>query len=130
ASIRPTDPGFAARMGSSLDALSVQGRASRKELRVLATGSSEITLGYVAETPVWRSSYRLLLDDQGGGTLQGWALVHNDTDEDWRKVRVELVNGQPDSFLFPLAAPRYGRREIVTPKAELSTVPQLLGRTV
>ncbi|MCC6552839.1 MAG: DUF4139 domain-containing protein [Polyangiaceae bacterium] len=130
--IRPTDPGFAARIGSGLDAISAQGAAVQKQLRVLATGTSEVTLGYVAEAPVWRSSYRLLLDDKakGGGVLQGWALVHNDTDEDWKKVNVELVNGQPASFLVPLAAPRYGRREIVTPKNQLSTVPQLLGRTV
>jgi hypothetical protein len=49
------------------------------------------------------------------GLLQGWALLHNDTDEDWRGGRVELVNGRPDSFLFPVAAPRYARRELVPP---------------
>jgi hypothetical protein len=64
------------------------------------------------------------------GILQAWVLIHNDTDEAWQKVRVELVNGRPDSFLSPLAAPRYGRRELVTPKEPLSTVPQLLGKTV
>jgi hypothetical protein len=62
--------------------------------------------------------------------LQGWALLHNDTDEDWRGVRVELANGRPDSFLFPLAAPRYARRELVTPEDHLATVPQLMGTTV
>src|SRR5690606_28292152 len=50
-------------------------------------------------------------------------------DEDWKQVRVELVNGRPDSFLFPLAAPRYAHRELVTPETELSTVPQLLNQT-
>ncbi len=129
-SVRPLDPGLASRIGSGLDASSAQGASIQKKLRVLATSTSDITLGYVAETPVWRSSYRLLLDDNDGGTVQGWALVHNDTDEDWKQVRIELVNGQPTSFLFPLAAPRYTRREMVTPEVELSTVPQLLGRTV
>ncbi|EYF00646.1 hypothetical protein [Chondromyces apiculatus] len=128
--VRPTDPAFAARIGSGLDAISTQGAATRKPLRVLAQSATPVTLGYVAETPVWRSSYRLVLDDAGGGVMQGWALVHNDTDEDWKQVRVELVNGQPSSFLFPLAAPRYGRRELVTPDEALSTVPQLHGRTV
>jgi hypothetical protein len=45
-------------------------------------------------------------------------------------VRVELANGRPDSFLFPLAAPRYARRELVTPDDQLATVPQLMGTTV
>lgn len=129
-SVRPLEPGFAARIGSGLDANSTQGTSIQKKLRVLATSSSDITLGYVAEAPVWRSSYRLVMDDNAGGALQGWALIHNDTDEDWKQVKVELVNGQPTSFLFPLAAPRYTRRDMVTPEVELSTVPQLLGRTV
>ncbi|MCK6592331.1 MAG: hypothetical protein L6Q76_32660 [Polyangiaceae bacterium] len=91
-SVRPLEPGFAARIGSGLDANSTQGTSIQKKLRVLATSSSDITLGYVAEAPVWRSSYRLVMDDNAGGALQGWALIHNDTDEDWKQVKVELVN--------------------------------------
>ena len=60
-----------------------------------------------------------------GASLQGWALLHNDTDEAWRGVRVEIVNGEPNSFLYPLAAPRYARRELVTPRERLSSLPQL-----
>jgi hypothetical protein len=72
----------------------------------------------------------LVVSDSGrGGVLQGWALIHNDTDEDWQNVQVHLVNGRPDSFLFPLAAPRYSRRTLITPDNQLSTVPQLLGRS-
>jgi hypothetical protein len=130
ASVKPTDPAVAARLGSAVDALSHRGAQTRRELRVLSGASRQVALGYIAETPVWRSTYRLVLADQDQGSLQGWALLHNDTDEDWKQVKVELVNGRPDSFLFPLAAPRYTRRELVTPENELSTVPQLLDTTV
>jgi hypothetical protein len=129
-SVRPLDPSYSSRLGSALDALSTRGAQGERMLHVLAQ-SGPVTLGYVAETPVWRTTYRLVLDDAGkAGVLQGWALVHNDTDEDWRGVRVELANGRPDSFLFPLAAPRYARRELVTPDDQLATVPQLMGTTV
>jgi hypothetical protein len=130
-SVKPTDPGFASRLGSALDALGDRSMRTLKDLRVLAKSGKGITLGYVAETPVWRVTYRLVLTDakKDSGALQGWALLHNDTDEDWRGVQVDLVNGRPDSFLFPLAAPRYARRELVTPDNELSTVPQLMGTT-
>jgi hypothetical protein len=129
-SVRPLDPGYATRLGSALDALSSRGARSERLLHVLAQGGP-VTLGYVAETPVWRTTYRLVMANDGkAGVLQGWALLHNDTDEDWRGVRVELANGRPDSFLFPLAAPRYARRQLVTPDDQLATVPQLMGTTV
>ena len=127
--VRPLDPALGARLGAALDALSGGSARALKELRVLARGES-VSLGYVSEAPVWRASYRLVLDNAGKeAALQGWALLHNDTDESWKGVSVELVNGRPDSFLFPLAAPRYAERELVTPEHALSTVPQLMRTT-
>jgi hypothetical protein len=126
--VRPTDPAYAARLDAALDALALRSAQTRKMLDVLGASQGAVTLGYIAETPVWRTTYRLVLDDRRA-ELQGWALVHNDTDEDWNNVKVELVNGRPDSFLYPLAAPRYVRRTLVHPDDPLSTVPQLLDRT-
>lgn len=129
--VRPTDPAFASRLEAALGALSDHGAQTRKTLHVSATSHSPVTLGYIAEAPIWRSTYRVVLDKKGDrGTVQGWALIHNDTDEDWKRVTVDLVNGRPDSFLFPLAGPRYARRKLVTPKRQLSSVPQLLDKTV
>lgn len=128
-SLRPSEPAARARLDAALDALSQRGAQTRRDLGVLSSTGGKVTLGYVAEAPVWRSTYRIVL---GADTakLQGWALLHNDTDEDWRSVQVDLVNGRPTSFLYPLAAPRYARRELVTPEDELHTVPQLFDTTV
>ncbi len=128
--VRPTDPAYALRLGSSLDALSTANASTARPLTLLGGAKGPVTFGYIAETPVWRASYRLIFSpDRRSAVLQGWALVHNDTDEPWRGVQVSLVNGRPDSFLFPLAAPRYGKRALVTPENELSTVPQLMQKT-
>lgn len=131
ASVRPTDPAYASRLGSALDALSDRSARVMKDLRVMAKGGRSVSLGYVAETPVWRVTYRLVLGDKADqkSQIQAWALLHNDTEEEWKGVMVDLVNGRPDSFLFPLAAPRYARRELVTPEQEMSTVPQLMDQT-
>ena len=131
ASVRPTDPAYASRLGSALDALSDRSARVMKDLRVVAKGGKNVSLGYVAETPVWRVTYRLVLGEKAGekSQIQGWALLHNDTEEEWKAVQIDLVNGRPDSFLFPLAAPRYAKRELVTPESELSTVPQLMEKT-
>lgn len=128
--IRPLDAELAERIAAAAGTLSARAARSRRTLRVLASSNRPITLGYIAETPVWRSSYRIVLDDKSEqGMLQGWALIHNDTDEAWHAVKVDLVSGRPDSFLFPLAAPRYTRRGLAEPPEQLSTVPQLVDRT-
>lgn len=124
--VRPLDAAFASRLGAALGAMSPRHAALRRDLSVLGEGEGPVAFGYVAEAPVWRASYRVVLDGVAhDAQLQGWALVHNDTDEDWRGVRLELASGRPDSFLFPLAAPRYRHREILGPDASLSTLPQL-----
>jgi hypothetical protein len=130
-SVRPSDQAVASRLAAGVDTVSSRGSQTRRVLNVLASSSGPVTLGYIAESPVWRSTYRMVLAGaEKRGALQGWALLHNDTDEDWKQVRIELVNGQPDSFLFPLAAPRYARRDMLTPTEQLSTVPQLQDTTV
>ncbi len=128
-SLRPNEPAARARLDAALDALSQRGAQTRRELGVLSTSGGKVTLGYVAEAPVWRSTYRIVLGADKA-KLQGWALLHNDTDEDWKSVQVDLVNGRPTSFLYPLAAPRYARRELVTPQDQLYSVPQLFDTTV
>jgi hypothetical protein len=122
---RPLDQALLGRLKAAAQSSSRNARVERT-LTVQSSGGSSVRLGYVAETPVWRSNYRLVFGDDERGRLQGWALVHNDSEEAWLKVRLELSSGRPDSFLVPLAAPRYARRELVAPTEELSTLPQLL----
>lgn len=124
--VKPLDPTFAQRLGASLDASASRGGQAQRALKLLGNGGP-VTFGYIAETPVWRASYRILIEGESSA-FQGWALLHNDTDEDWKSIRLSLVNGRPDSFLFPLAAPRYLRRELVHPDQAMPTVPQLLDK--
>jgi hypothetical protein len=129
-SVMPSDPALAARLSSAVAALSGRAAQIRRSLRILTQGSARVRLGYVAETPVFRPTYRLVVDPSGGAAkLQAWALIHNDTDEAWSGVHVELVHGRPESFLFPLSAPRYTKRQLAFPESELSTVPQLADQT-
>jgi hypothetical protein len=126
-SVRPVDPRLVERFEAALSAR-IATRANPTEWLEMAGGNRalrDLRLGYLAETPIWRTSYRLVVGERGRAELQAWALVHNDTDETWHDVKLELVDSYPSSFLFPLAAPRYQRRELNTPSEELSSVPQL-----
>jgi hypothetical protein len=126
--IRPLDPAVRERLEAALSAQRSLRSSRHQALLLDAPQNTPIALGYLAETAVWRPSYRLVLEHPktpDASQLQAWALVHNDSEEPWRNVQVELANGQPVSFLFPLSAPRYDRRDLHTPESELSSVPQL-----
>jgi hypothetical protein len=126
-SVQPLDEFVAKRLQAALSARLATRSNQRQALHLTGSGNKPVTLAYMAEAPTWRASYRLLIDGSttSRSRLHAWALVHNDTDEPWHDVRLELVHGRPSSFLFPMAAPRYERRELQTPELELSSVPQL-----
>jgi hypothetical protein len=76
-------------------------------------GKREVQIGYVVEHPVWKTSYRLVLDTKGKAYLQGWAIVENPTNEDWNDVNVSLISGRPVSFKMNLYEPLYVDRPLV-----------------
>jgi len=89
-------------------------------------GQRRVRLGYVVETPIWKTSYRLILPEQPTepAKLQGWAIVENQTESDWHDVQLSLVSGRPISFVQELYAPLYIPRPIVKPELYTSLRPQ------
>lgn len=83
-------------------------------LNFLGEGEREVRVGYIQEAPVWKTSYRLVLDDEGQPLVQGWAIVENTTDADWNDVRLSLVSGRPISFTMDLYSPLYAQRPVET----------------
>ncbi len=78
--------------------------------------SRQVTAGYMAPMPVWKSSYRMIFAAAGQPTLEGWAIVDNTTSEDWTNVTLSLVSGRPISFISQLYAPKF----VTRPGAELA----------
>ncbi len=76
-------------------------------------GKRDVRVGYVIENPIWKTSYRLVLDKKEKPYLQGWAIVENPTDEDWKDVKMALVAGRPISFQMDLYTPLYVPRPTV-----------------
>ncbi len=89
-------------------------------------GQRPVRIGYIAETPVWKASYRLVLDgeDRETGHLQGWAIVENTGDFDWEGVELTLVSGRPISFIQDLYTPLYLSRPVVEPELYSSLTPR------
>jgi len=96
-------------------------------------GSRAIALSYITESPIWKTSYRILLpkdskdtevakDTKEGATspadtmlISGWCLVENTTDQDWDHIQLSLVAGMPVTFKMPLFRPIYIQRPHVEP---------------
>ncbi len=100
-------------------------------LNFLGNGSRKVRVGYVAEAPIWKTSYRLSLDreaDKDKTFLQGWAIVENTTDEDWTNVRLGLVSGRPVSFRMDLYEPLFLARPALQLELFSSLVAPLHGR--
>jgi hypothetical protein len=94
-------------------------------LKFLGQGERDVRVGYIQEAPVWKTSYRLVLDEDEKPFLQGWAIVENTTDTDWQDVQLSLVSGRPISFVMDLYSPLYAQRPTVVPELYASLRPQV-----
>jgi hypothetical protein len=94
-------------------------------LRFLGAGERPVRVGYIQEAPLWKTSYRLVLKDDGAPLLQGWAIIENTTEHDWQDVRLTLVNGRPISFTMDLYQPLYVARPVVAPETFATLRPQM-----
>jgi len=93
------------------------------ELRFAGQGTRRVLVGYLTEMPLWKMTYRLALSADEPPLLQGWAIVENTTDEDWRNVRLELVSGRPVSFIQNLYEPIYPKRPTVRTQTDQALLP-------
>jgi hypothetical protein len=85
----------------------------------------DLHVGYVAESPVWRPSYRLVVQPSGQADLQAWGIVENLSGEDWKDIRLSLVSGAPLAFEAQLGLPVIPPRPTVTDSGEvIAAVPR------
>ena len=91
-------------------------------LRFAGDGSRRVRVGYVREMPVWKTSYRLVVDEKGAAELQGWAIFDNPTNIDLEEVSVSFVAGQPISFITSLYPPVY----VARPRVSVSVAPTVV----
>jgi len=112
-------------LAQALQVLSTSHGTEKKTvvLHFAGTGRRRVRIGYILEAPVWKTSYRLVLSDNGQHILQGWALVENTSDTDWRAVALSLVSGRPITFTMDLYQPLYVQRPEVQMELYQSLVP-------
>jgi hypothetical protein len=89
------------------------------------TGAREMMVSYTVAAPIWKTTYRVVLDSEGKPFFQGWAIVDNVSDEDWTDVRLSLISGTPVSFIQPIQKPFYRYRPVIPMPEDLKLSPQV-----
>jgi hypothetical protein len=79
----------------------------------------DLQVGYVAEAPVWKPSYRVVIHGDAEADLQVWGIVENLSGEDWRNVKLSLVAGAPLAFQAQLGTPVIPERPVLTDQGEV-----------
>jgi hypothetical protein len=125
-SIKLVDEGAKRDLGEFANATSSARRRDAKTIVVTSDGAGqrEMLVSYTIAAPIWKTTYRVVLDSQGKPFFQGWAIVDNVSDEDWTNISLSLVSGSPVSFIQPIQKPFYRYRPVVGMPADLKLTPQ------
>lgn len=117
-------PELQAEFRAALEALAAARGEAKKAVAVTFNGQGQrkVSLGYMADAPLWKPTYRLSLAGNGV-TLESLAAIENTTDEDWKDVRVKLVSGRPITFKMDLYDPLFVPRPTVEPELYASLRP-------
>ena len=82
------------------------------EFETAPESKGTLAASYIRQSPVWRMLYKTTVEADKV-FLEAWAVVYNDTPEDWEDVSMTLVAGMPTSYVLSVASPRYVHREVI-----------------
>jgi hypothetical protein len=108
----------------------VSASARRRDAKTIVVtsdgvGRRELLVSYTVAAPIWKTTYRVVLDATGKPFFQGWAIADNVSEEDWTDVQLSLVSGTPVSFIQPIQQPLYRYRPVVPIPEDLNLDPQV-----
>ncbi|HET8932934.1 MAG TPA: DUF4139 domain-containing protein [Polyangiales bacterium] len=117
-SLRLRDGNLIMQLDRHLDASSGEGMFQQVDVVVhfANDGPHDVAVSYVAEAPLWKPTYRLVLPDDNSGKalLQVWAVVSNVSGENWDSVKLSLTSGAPLAFRYDLHTPEDVERPDLT----------------
>ncbi|MET0647963.1 MAG: carboxypeptidase regulatory-like domain-containing protein [Pyrinomonadaceae bacterium] len=125
--VRLLDAGTRRDVGEFAEASASARRRDAKTITVTSdgAGSREMLVSYTIAAPIWKTTYRVVLDAEGKPFFQGWAIVDNVSEEDWTDVRLSLISGTPVSFIQPIQKPFYRYRPVIPVPDDLRMSPQV-----
>lgn len=126
-SVRLVDEGARHDVTEFANASASARRRDAKTIVITSDGvdQREMVVSYTIAAPIWKTTYRVVLDSSLKPFFQGWAIVDNVGDDDWSNVSLSLVSGNPVSFIQPLQQPLYRYRPVIPIPEDLNLDPQV-----
>lgn len=126
-SVKLLDEGTRKDLNEFANATASARRLDAKTITVTSEGNGqrEMIVSYTIAAPIWKTTYRVVLDEAGKPFFQGWAIVDNVSEEDWVGVQMSLVSGSPISFIQNLQKPFYRYRPVIPTPSDLQLQPQV-----
>ena len=126
-SVKLLDEGTRKDLNEFANATASARRRDAKTISITSNGKGqrEMIVSYTIAAPIWKTTYRVVLDEAGKPFFQGWAIVDNVSEEDWQNVQLSLVSGSPVSFIQQLQKPFYRYRPVVPIPQDLQLQPQV-----
>ena len=112
ASVTFTDPVLAKQIDQALASVAEhrEGQGRTLKIRANGAGTRTVTIAYVVEAPLWKSSYRITALGDGKAHMQGWAVLENVSGNDWVDVDLTVITGNPVTFRQALYSTYYVAR--------------------
>lgn len=115
-SVKLADPELQVQLSEYLRSLNASRSREQKSVYIDSArdAARKLRVAYTIPMPVWKSSYRLVLDsgDKKKPVLEGWAILDNTTNEDWTRVDLSVISGRPVSFVSRLYDPKFVQRQV------------------
>lgn len=96
-SVKFDDPAVRAKIASAIGVVGNNVTDTTRSIAVKIDGKGKraVDFSYVVAAPVWKTSYRVVVGNEGKARLQAWAVLENATGEDWKDVSLVLTSSSP-----------------------------------
>ncbi|AGB70837.1 MULTISPECIES: DUF4139 domain-containing protein [Rhizobium] len=98
ASVRLEDAELRAKIAKAAAAIAHGKNDRTRTIDIKVNGvkdGSAVGLTYVVPSPIWKTAYKVVIDEKNRARLQAWTVLENASGEDWKGVKVTLTSAEP-----------------------------------
>ena len=98
ASVRLEDAELRAKIAKAAAAIAHGKNDRTRTIDIKVNGvkdGSAVGLTYVVPSPIWKTAYKVVIDEKNKARLQAWTVLENASGEDWKGVKLTLTSAEP-----------------------------------